>query len=80
MAVHSVENHLHYQDCHKKMTVKSKISLPKHSYGTRPLSRCYLRSYLVKNTAGAHKESSKKYKSSLEATSNDELNTSITRA
>ena len=30
---------------------------------TRPLSRCYLRLYLVKNTAGAHKEPSKKYKS-----------------
>ena len=28
---------------------------------TRPLSRCYLRSYLVKNTAGAHKEPSKEY-------------------
>ena len=32
---------------------------------TRPLSRCYLRSYLVKNTAGAHKQPSKKYKSNL---------------
>ena len=32
---------------------------------TRPLSRCYLRSYLVKNSAGAHKEPSKKYKNSL---------------
>ena len=32
---------------------------------TRPLSRCYLRSYSVKNTAGAHKEPSKKYKSNL---------------
>ena len=34
-------------------------------YATRPLSRCYLRSYLVKNTAGAHKEPSKKYKNKL---------------
>ena len=46
------------------------------------LSRCYLRSYLVKNTAGAHKEPSKKYKNNLQtlkarATSNAELNTSI---
>ena len=31
----------------------------------RPLSQCYLRSYLVKNAAGAHKERSKKYKSNL---------------
>ena len=48
---------------------------------TRPLSRCYLRSYLVKNTAGAQKEPSKKYKNNTkdEATSNAELNTSITR-
>ena len=48
---------------------------------TRPLSRCYQRSYLVKNTAGAYKEPSKKYKSNLEeqATSNTELNMSITR-
>ena len=51
------------------------------AYATRPLSRCYLRSYLVKNTAGAHKEPSMKYKSNLEeqATNNTELNTSITR-
>ena len=34
-------------------------------YATRPLSRWYLRSYLVKNTAGAHQEPSKKYKSNL---------------
>ena len=33
--------------------------------GTRPLSRCYLRCYLVKNTAEAHKEPSKKYKNNL---------------
>ena len=33
------------------------------SNATRPHSRSYLRSYLVKNTAGAHKEPSKKYKS-----------------
>ena len=48
---------------------------------TRPLSRCYLRSNLVKNTAGAYKEPNKKYKSNLEeqATSNAELNTSISR-
>ena len=32
---------------------------------TRPLSQCYLRSYLVTNTVGAHKEPSKKYKSNL---------------
>ena len=32
---------------------------------TRPLSRCYLRSYLIKNSAGAHKEPSKKYKNNL---------------
>ena len=32
---------------------------------TRPLSRCYLRSYLVNNTTEAHKESSKKYKNNL---------------
>ena len=50
------------------------------SNAARSLSRCYLRSYLVKNTAGAHKEPSKKYKSNLEeqAMSNAELNTSIT--
>ena len=48
-------------------------------YSTRPLSQCHLRSYLVKNTVGAHKEVSKKYKSNLEeqATSNEELNRSI---
>ena len=34
-------------------------------YASRPLSQCYLRSYLVKNTAGAHKEINKKYKSNL---------------
>ena len=36
-------------------------------------------SYLVKNTAEAHKEPNKKYKSNTEeqATSNSELNTSI---
>ena len=52
----------------------------KLAYATRPLSRCYLRSYLVKKTAGAHKEPSKKCKSNLkeQATSNAELNTSIT--
>ena len=46
-----------------------------------PTSRCYLRSYLVKNTAGAYKDLSMKYKSNLEeqATSNAELNTSISR-
>ena len=33
---------------------------------THPLSQCYLRSYLVKNTADAPKEVSKKYKSNLE--------------
>ena len=32
---------------------------------TLPLSQCYLRSYLVQNTAGAHKEPSKTYKSNL---------------
>ena len=32
---------------------------------TRPLSRCYLRSYLVKNTAGAHKESNTKCKNRM---------------
>ena len=49
-------------------------------HGARPLSRCYLRSYLVKNTAGAHKEPNKKYKSNfrtLKSKSNSELNTSI---
>ena len=35
------------------------------NYGARPLSRYYLRSYLVKNIAGAHKEPSKKYKNNL---------------
>ena len=35
------------------------------SNATRPLSRCYLQSNLVKNTAGAHKEPSKKYKNNL---------------
>ena len=35
------------------------------SYAARPLSRCYLRSYLVKNTAGAHKVPSNKYKNNL---------------
>ena len=36
------------------------------SNATRPLSRCYLRSYLVKkNSAGAHKEPNKKYKNNL---------------
>ena len=35
------------------------------SYATRPLSRCYIRTYLVKNSAGAHKEPSKKYKNNL---------------
>ena len=33
-------------------------------YASRPLSRCYLRSY-CKNTTGAHKERNKKYKSNL---------------
>ena len=33
---------------------------------TRPLSRCYLRSYLVTNTAGAYKEPSKKYKNNIQ--------------
>ena len=32
---------------------------------TRKLSRCYLRSYFGKNTTGAHKEPSKKYKNNL---------------
>ena len=27
-----------------------------HCHATRPLSRCHLLSYLVKNTAGAHKD------------------------
>ena len=47
----------------------SVITIPectKRTYATRPLSRCYLRSYLVKTTTGAHKEPSKKYKSNLE--------------
>ena len=35
------------------------------SYATNPLSRCYLRSYLVKNTAETHKEPSNKYKNNL---------------
>ena len=35
------------------------------SNATRPLSRCYLRSYLIQNTAGAYKEPSKKYKTNL---------------
>ena len=35
----------------------------KKGYATHPFSRCYLGSYLVKNTAGAHKEPNKKYKS-----------------
>ena len=52
------------------------------SYATRPLSRCYLRSYLVKNTAWDHKESNTKHKNKWshteeQDTSNDELNTSI---
>ena len=53
----------------------------KEHNATRPLSRCYLRSYLVKITTGTQKEPSKKYKSNLEepATSNAELNTSIAR-
>ena len=34
-------------------------------YATRPLSGCYLRSYLVKNSAGAHIEPNTKYKSNL---------------
>ena len=52
----------------------------KHN-ATRPLSQCYLRSYLVKNTTEAHKEPSKKYKSNLEEQemSNAKSNTSITR-
>ena len=46
---------------------KSVIQLLKNEmpYTTRPLSRCYLRLYLIKNTAGAHKEPSKKYKTNL---------------
>ena len=33
---------------------------------TRTLSRCYLRSHLVKTTAGAHEEPSMKHKSNLQ--------------
>ena len=40
---------------------------------TRPLSQCYLRSYLVKNTAELHKEPSKKYKNNLSNTEEQEL-------
>ena len=49
-------------------------------HATRPLSRYYLRSYLVKNTARAHRGPSKKYKSNLEeqAMSTAELYTSVT--
>ena len=35
-------------------------------YATGPLSRCYLRSYLVKNPAEAHKKPSKKYINNLQ--------------
>ena len=42
-----------------------KILTTDYPYTTRPLSRCYLRLYLVKHTAGAHKEHSKKCKKNL---------------
>ena len=52
-----------------------------HCHASHPLLRCYLRSYSVKNTEGAYKDLSMKYKSNLEeqAMSNAKLNTSVTR-
>ena len=43
-------------------TDRESLKIP---YATRPLSRCYLRSFFVKITAGAHKQPSKKYKRNL---------------
>ena len=51
---------------HVEYTVISKLLVYLYFYATRQLSRSYLRSDLVKNTAGAHKEVSKKYKINLE--------------
>ena len=69
------------RDVHIKSSHPLTFNTTKSCYATCPLSRCYLLSYLVKNTAGAHKDPSKKYKNHLEeqATSDAELNTSITR-
>ena len=58
------------------MILNGLIMLPSHFHHVT-----YDHKYLVKNTEGAYKEPSKKYKSNLEeqATSNAEQNTSITR-
>ena len=51
------------------------------SYATRPFSRCYLLSYLVKNTAGVHKRTQQEIQELSSNTEEQELqvmpNTSI---
>ena len=51
--------------CSAKKTAIQVIEHISISYAIHPLSRLNLRSYLVKNTAGAHNEPSKKYKNTM---------------
>ena len=53
-----------FWDCFQMFWTCSKFLTNRHM-ATRPLSRCYLRSYLVKSTAGAHQEPGKNYKNNL---------------
>ena len=51
---------------HYYIVILTQVQCITETNPTRPLSRCYLRLYLVKNTAGSHKEPNKKYKNNLQ--------------